>query len=35
MREIKAWQLVVCELLKQVSDMKSAGASDTTGAEGD
>lgn len=35
MHEIKAWQLVVCELLKQVSDMESAGASDTTGAEGD
>lgn len=33
--EIKVWQLVVCELLKQVSDMESAEASDTTGAEGD
>lgn len=32
MHGIKVWQLVGCELLKQVSDLESAGASDTTGA---
>lgn len=32
---IKPWKLVVCELLKQVCDMESAGASDTRSAAAD